>query len=126
VGDIPGLAEALFACALLVLTGFVNILFGIAGISNSAFFTHGAHYLFGSLRSWGWTSVIVGVLQLLAAVSVIRARRFGRYFGILVGAVAAVTALLQIPSYPLLSLAIFFVSLWIIRGLATKWVTEDL
>jgi hypothetical protein len=126
VGDIPGLAEALFATALLILSGLVNILFGIAGISNSNLFEHGAYYLFGSLRSWGWTSVIVGVLELLAAVSLIRARRFGRYFGILIGAVAAVAALLGIPSYPLLSLAIFLVSLWIIHGLATKWVSDDL
>jgi hypothetical protein len=42
---------------------------------------------------------------------------FGRYFGIAVGALAALGALLEIPAYPFWSLAVFALSLWIIHGL---------
>jgi hypothetical protein len=30
-------------------------------------FTANAHYVFGSLRIWGWITLIIAVLQLLAA-----------------------------------------------------------
>jgi hypothetical protein len=42
---------------------------------------------------------------------------FGRYLGIAVGSLAAIGALLEIPAYPLWSLAVFALSLWIIYGL---------
>lgn len=42
---------------------------------------------------------------------------FGRYFAIAVGSLAAIGALLEIPAYPLWSLAVFALSLWIIYGL---------
>jgi hypothetical protein len=30
-------------------------------------FVVGAHYVFGDLRSWGWITLIIAVLQLFAA-----------------------------------------------------------
>jgi hypothetical protein len=40
---------------------------GIAAVANSHVFTAHAHYVFGDLRTWGWVTLIIGVLQLLAA-----------------------------------------------------------
>ena len=42
---------------------------------------------------------------------------YGRWFAISVGGLAALGALLSIPAYPLWSIAIFALSLWIIYGL---------
>ena len=42
---------------------------------------------------------------------------YGRWFVIFVGALAAIVALLSIPAYPLWSIAIFALGLWIIYGL---------
>ncbi len=79
---------------------------------------HKTHYVFGSLVSWGWVALITGILELLASGSLVGGHRFGRYFGIAVGAVAAVESVLEIPEQLLLSLAVFAISLWIIHGLA--------
>jgi len=48
------------------VSGF-NLIYGIAAIANSHVFTANAHYVFGDLRTWGSITLIIGVLQLLAA-----------------------------------------------------------
>jgi hypothetical protein len=122
---LKGPAQAIFAAVLLAIGGALNIIYGIAAIGNSHFFVHNTHYVFGSLKTWGWIALIIGVLEALASVSLFRGGDFGRYFAIAVGALAAVDALLEIPAYPLWSLAVFGLSLWIIYGLAVYGGDED-
>ena len=49
------------------MIGCFNVIYGIAAIANSHVFTADARYVFGSLNSWGWITLILGALQLLAA-----------------------------------------------------------
>lgn len=112
-----GVGRAIFAAVFLGIGGVLNTIYGIAGISRSHVFTNNAHYVFGHLRTWGWVTLIIGIIELLAALSLFRGGAFGRWFGIFAGALAAIGALLAIPAYPLLAIAIFALSLWIIHGL---------
>jgi hypothetical protein len=115
---VKGAGRAVFAAVLLLVGGTLNVIWGISAISNSHFFTHNTHYLFGDLKTWGWVTLILGVLELFAAGSLFTGGAFGRFFGILVGSLAAIESLLSIPAYPFWSIAIFALSLWIIYGLA--------
>jgi hypothetical protein len=117
VNEVRGLGRALFAAVLLMVGGVLNIIYGIAAISNSHVFVHNTHYVFASLKGWGWVALILGILEILASISLFGGGGFGRFFGIVVGSLAAIDALLSIPAYPLLSIAIFALSLWIIYGL---------
>ena len=101
---------------LLTVGGVLNIIYGIAAIGNSKFFVHDTHYVFASLKSWGWITLIIGILELAAALSLFQGGTYGRYFAIVVGGLAAIGALLEIPAYPFWSLAVFALSLWIIHG----------
>jgi len=114
---VRGLGRAMFAAVLLMIGGVLNIIYGIAAIGNSHFFVHNTHYVFASLRGWGWIALILGILEVLASVSLFGGGEYGRWFAIVVGALAALGALLSIPAYPLWSIAIFALSLWIIYGL---------
>lgn len=117
--DAPrGMGRSLFAAVLLMVGSVLNIAYGIAAISNSHFFASNTHYIFGSLNAWGWVALIIGVAELAAGLSLFGGGTYGRYFGIVVSCLAAIDALLAIPAYPFLSLAIFALSLWIIYGLA--------
>ena len=89
-------------------------------------FASNQHYFFGGLKSWGWAALILGVLELMAAMSLFRGGEFGRWFGIVIGSLAAIEALLQLPSYPLWSVAIFGLSLWIVSGLTKPVSTDEL
>lgn len=115
--SVRGLGRALFAATLLMIGGVLNIIYGIAAISNSSFFVANTHYVFADLKTWGWVTLILGVLELLASVSLFAAGAFGRWFAIIAASLAAIGALLSIPAYPLWSLAIFGLSIWVVFGL---------
>jgi hypothetical protein len=117
VDNVRGLGRAIFAAVLLLIGGVLNIIYGIAAISNSHFFAGHSNYVFGNLKTWGWVTLILGVIELLAAASLFGGGVFGRWFGIFAASLVAIESLLQIPSYPFLGIAIFALSLWIIHGL---------
>jgi hypothetical protein len=114
---VRGLGRAIFAAVFLMVAGVLNIIYGIAGISKSHVFTTNAHYVFGNLKTWGWVTLIIGIIEILASLSLFGGGAFGRWFGIFAGALAAIAALLAIPAYPLWAIAIFALSLWIVYGL---------
>ena len=123
--EVKGLGRAIFAAVLLLVGGVLNIIYGIAAIGNSKFFVHDTHYVFASLKTWGWVTLLIGVLEIIASLSLFGGGAFGRWFGIAVGALAAIGALLSIPAYPFWSLAVFALSLWIIHGLVIYGEPED-
>ncbi len=113
-----GAGRAVFASVLLMIGGVLNIVYGIAAISNSKFFVHNTHYVIANLKTWGWVTLLLGILEFIASLSLLRGATFGRFFGIFVASLVAIGALFSIPAYPFWSLAIFALSLWIIHGLA--------
>lgn len=115
--QVQGLGRAAFAAVLLMIGGVLNIIWGIAAIGNSSFFTANAHYVFSNLKTWGWITLILGVLQLIAAASLAAGSAFGRWFAVLAASLTAIGALLDIAAYPFWSLAVFALAIWIIHGL---------
>lgn len=114
---VRGAGRAIFAAVLLMIGGVLNVVWGIAAIGNSKFFIHNQKYVFGDLKTWGWITLILGILGLIAAFSLFGGGTYGRVFGVVVGALFALDALFEIPAYPFWSLAVFALSLWIIHGL---------
>jgi uncharacterized membrane protein (DUF2068 family) len=94
---------------LLVILGCFNLIYGIAAIANSHVFTANAHYVVGSLRAWGWITLIIGVLQLLAAAGVLTGNQWARWFAVAVLGPNAVDQMFFIPAYPFWSLMIIAV-----------------
>ena len=107
-----------FAGVLLLVAGVLNIIYGIAAIGDSKFFTENATYIISGLHTWGWILLIVGVLELVAAFSLFSGGEFGRWFGIFIASLNAIGALLSIPSRPFWALALFALSVIIIYELA--------
>ena len=99
---VRGTGPTIFAAVLLAIGGVLNAQFGIARLGNSSFFVADAHYIFGSLHAWGWVSLILGILELVAALSIFQGGAFGRYFAIFVGALVAIGELVEHPRAPVL------------------------
>ena len=109
----------IFAAILLLIAGTLNVIWGIAAISESSFTTvTGARYVFSSLNTWGWITLGLGVLQGLAALSLFSGGGFGRWFGILAAGLAAIGALLDIRVLPFWSICVFALSVIVIYQLA--------
>jgi hypothetical protein len=104
-----------FAVVLLLIGGTLNVIYGIAGIGKSSFLTQNAHYVFASVKTWGWITLVVGLIQVLAAGSLAQGGTFGRLIGVLASSLSAIAALLAIPSYPFWSLVIFALDVIIIQ-----------
>ena len=107
-----------FAGILLLVAGMLNIIWGIAAIGDSKFFTEGGTYIISGLHTWGWIMLIIGVLELVAAFSLWSGGEFGRWFGIFIASLNAIGALLSIGAYPFWSLAVFALAIIIIYKLA--------
>ena len=107
-----------FAGVLLLVAGILNIIYGLAAIGDSKFFTQNVEFIVSSLNTWGWVHLIVGVLELVAAFSLFSGGEFGRWFGIFVASLNAIGALLALPAYPFWSLAVFALAIIIVYKLA--------
>jgi hypothetical protein len=107
-----------FAGIMLAFAGICNIIWGIAAIDDSAFFTdEGRYVLFDDLSTWGWFLVIVGVLQVAAAISIWNQGTYGQVFGIASAALSALILLFTVNAFPFAAFMLFIVDLLVIYGL---------
>lgn len=109
----------IFAGILLAIVGTLNIIWGIAAIAESHFITvTGAHYVFSNLKTWGWITLILGVLQLLAGFSLFAGGSYGRWFGIFASGLVAIASLLEVRVLPFWSICVFALSVIVVYQLA--------
>ena len=112
-----GFGRVVFVAILLLLAGTLNIVYGIAAVSNAHFFD-GTQYAFSSLHTWGWIGIIVGIIQLTGGFSLFGGGGYGRFIGIFAATLGAVESLFAIGGpHPWWALGIFVVSLWVLHGL---------
>ena len=116
----------LFASVLLVIIGCFNLIYGIAAIAHSHVFVANAHYVFANLRTWGWITLIIGVLQLLAAAGVVAGNQLARWFGVAVLGLSAIDQMFFLPAYPFWSLVIIAVDVVALYGLCAYGSRENL
>jgi len=113
-----GAGWLIFAGTMLAIVGVLNVIGGIGAISNSKFFVNDAKYVFGSLNAWGWVALTFGVAQVLTASGVWARSSAAAVFGMFFVGLNAIAQLLDIPAYPLWSLALFSLDILILYGLA--------
>jgi len=116
--EVRGEGRAMFAAILLLIIGALNIIYGIAAIGDANFFVGETRYVFASLHTWGWITLILGIVQLTGGVSLFAGHVYGRVIGIAAATIGAVEALLAIGgAYPFWSLGVFALCVIVIHGL---------
>jgi hypothetical protein len=121
-----GYGLVLFASILLVVVGCFNLIYGIAAIANSHVFTANAHYVFASQRAWGWITLIIAVLQLLAAAGILAGNQLARWFAVAVLALNAIDMMLFLPAYPFWALTIIAMDVVALYGLCAYASRQNL
>ena len=121
-----GLGLVMFAAILLLIAGFFNMIYGIAAIANSHVFTANAHYVIGNLRAWGWITLIIAVLQLVAAAGVLAGNQLARWFAVAVVGLNAIDMMFFIPAYPFWALTIIALDVVALYGLCAYGSRENL
>ena len=115
-----------FAAILLLVIGLFNVIYGIAAISNSHVFTANAHYVIGDLRAWGWTTLILAILQLAASGGIMMGNQLARWFAVAVLALNAIDTMFFLPSYPFWALVIIAADVVALWGLCAYGSRENL
>ena len=116
----------IFASVLLLVLGFLNLIDGIVAITSSHFFIGNAHYVIGDLRSWGWTVLILGALQLLLAAGVVTGNQVARWTAVVLLGLNAIAQMMFLPSYPLWSIMIIAIDVAALWGLCAYGSRENL
>jgi hypothetical protein len=113
-----GLGRAVFVAILLLIAGTLNIIYGIGAIADANFWVGENHFVLGNLHTWGWITVIIGVIELFAGFSLFTGGTYGRVIGIVAATLGAMASLLAVGgAYPFWSLGVFAICLWCIHGL---------
>jgi hypothetical protein len=121
-----GAGMIVFASILLAVIGFFNMLYGIAAIANSHVFVANAHYVFGDLRAWGWVTLTLSVLQLVAAGGILMGNQLARWFAVAVVGINAIEMMFFLPAYPFWALVIIAADVVALWGLCAYGSRENL
>jgi len=114
---LKGTGRAVFVAVLLLFAGTLNIIYGIAAVGNAHFFDH-TQYPFSSLHTWGWITIIVGIIQLTGGISLFTGGGYGRLIGIIAAVIGVLESLLSVGGiHPWWSLAIFALCIYVLHGL---------
>ena len=120
-----GYGLVIFAGVLLLVSGFWNLIYGIAAIAQSHVFVANAHYVFGNLRAWGWITLIFAVLLLVAGGGVMVGNQMARWFAIVVLGLNLIEQMFSIPAYPFWSLTIIALDVVALYGLSAYGSREN-
>jgi hypothetical protein len=122
-----GSGWSIYAGTLMAIVGSLNVIYGIAAISNSNFYAHNVTYVISNnIKTWGWVVLIIGAIQFLAAFAIIAHVEWGRWVGVLTAGVNAIVQMIFLPARPLLSLALFSLDLLVIYGLLAHFRSRSL
>jgi hypothetical protein len=113
-----GTGRVAFAATLLLIAGTLNIVYGIGALDSASIFVNEKRYILSDLNTMGWVLIVLGAIQLTGGFSLIAGNAYGRVIGVIGGSLGAIGALFSIGgANPWWSLAIFFLSIWVVYGI---------
>ncbi|MET9433394.1 hypothetical protein [Streptomyces sp. NPDC006551] len=119
-GAVWAAGGTLFAGVLMLVTGVMDILQGIAGIAEDDIYARLGDYVFKfNLTTWGWIHLVLGIVVAIAGYGILKGAEWGRVAGISLAALNVVAQFLFLPYHPWWSLFSMAISVFVIWALAT-------
>ena len=113
-----GVGRAIFAATLLLMMGFINIIYGIGALDGANIFVNDQRFVLTNLNTMGWVLIILGIIQIAGGLSLMVGNTYGRVIGIVGASLGAIGALLSVGgNNPWWSLAVFFLCVYIVHGI---------
>src|SRR5215475_14780423 len=115
------------AATLLILGGLLSFLTGLAVLLRKEFFTSQPDYattvnnyaFHWNLTGWGWSSLLLGVIVVVAGIFVLLGETWARWFGVVLALISAAGTFVFLPYYPFWSVIVIALDVFIIWTLAT-------
>jgi len=117
-GPAGAFAGAVLAGVLMMLTGLYGFLAGLAMVLRAPFFVyHGGYLYVWSTHGWGWVELILGAVVVAAGVCVLLGMVWARVVGVILATLSAVASFMSLPYYPIWSIIMIAVDIFIIWAL---------
>ncbi|GLW66233.1 hypothetical protein Arub01_44770 [Actinomadura rubrobrunea] len=112
------LGVVLFAGILLITVGIFQLIAGIAALAEHRFYAVTASYAFSvDVTAWGWIHIGLGLLLVLTGWGIMTGRLWARIVGVGMAVLSAVANFLFIPYYPVWSVLIIALDVFVIWAL---------
>jgi hypothetical protein len=107
-----------YAGIMLVITGVLQVMEGIATLFQNTIFSPTVDYIFDlDPTIWGWVHIVVGILLGAAGFYLFYGKLWARIVGIAAAFLGALSNFLYIPFYPVWSVLIIALDLLVIWAL---------
>ncbi|MEV6401981.1 DUF7144 family membrane protein [Streptomyces bobili] len=113
-----------FAGTLMLCSGFLALLQGVAAIAQDDIYARVGSYVYGmGLTGWGWIHLTLGVLAAGTGAGLLRGADGARLPGVLLASLSLVAQFLFLPYEPVWSVVVIAIDVLVIRALTT-WRPE--
>ncbi|HEU4997616.1 MAG TPA: hypothetical protein VFT68_01615 [Lapillicoccus sp.] len=115
-----------FAGVMLLVVGVCQFLQGLVAVINgNTFYVTTPQYIFQlNVSAWGWIHLIIGIVVAVAGYFIFTGNVVARGFGMVLAGAQAIVNFMWLPSYPLWSLVIIAIDVFVIWSLATTRLTQ--
>lgn len=108
----------IFAGVMMIILGVFHALEGLSAIIKDQFYVATPNYLYSvDITTWGWIHLIGGAIVAVAGFFVFSGAVWARAVGILLAGLSAIANFLFIPHYPIWSLLMIAVDVFVIWAL---------
>ena len=114
---------AAFAAAVMFVVGAFDVIQGFVALFKDDVYLVGQSGLIiaTDYTAWGWTLIIWGAVLIIAALSLLTAGGFGRWFSIIVVTINMIGQFAFFPAYPLWGIVAIGLSLAVLWALTLGW-----
>jgi hypothetical protein len=107
-----------FAGTLLILIGVFQAIDGLVAIFNDEFFVVTKNYTFDlDVTAWGWIHLLLGILLVFMGWGLWAGKTWAAIGGITLAMLSAIANFFFIPYYPVWSLIVIALDVWVIWAL---------
>jgi hypothetical protein len=115
----------IFAAVTMIIVGIFQFFEGLAAVIDDEFYVVLPNYAFDvDVTAWGWIHLIIGALVAIAGLYLLAGSAMAGMIAIVLAGVAAVSNFFFIPYYPLWSLLIVALSIYVIWAITRSGIFD--
>ena len=115
-----------FAMTIAFLIGTFQILQGLVAVLNDDYYVVTRNYTFDlDVSAWGVIHIIIGAVWIVVALGLYARALWGVIGGLAIAMLSALSNFLFIPYYPIWSLLLIALNVWVIWSLSRPGVIES-
>jgi hypothetical protein len=108
----------LFAGIMMIMVGVFQAIQGVVALFNDTFYVVGQKWVFSfNVTTWGWIHLLAGVVLVVAGYFLFQGAVWARVVGVSVTIISAVLSFMWLPYYPIWSILIIALDVFIIWAL---------